>query len=113
MLEQQEQELVNLLILVLDELHSVSLHFCLNFNTTEMVHTVKVTCSDKVGNVSENVIKFPPIIEFSPSNVTLSKDVMNGTFTVYSPSSFKIKNIHVVNPADTGVTKIICNGQDL
>ena len=85
----------------------------LNFNTTEMVHTVKVTCSDKVGNVSENVIKFPPIIEFSPSNVTLSKDVMNGTFTVYSPSSFKIKNIHVVNPADTGVTKIICNGQDL
>ena len=85
----------------------------LNFNTTEMVHTVKVTCSDKVGNVSENVIKFPPIIEFSPSNVTLSKDVMNGTFTVYSPSSFKIKNIHVVNPADTGVTKIICNGRDL
>ena len=32
---------------------------------------------------------------------------------MYSPSSYKIKHIHVVNPADTGVTKIICNGQDL
>ena len=85
----------------------------LNFNPTEAVHTVKVKCSDKVGNISENEIKFPPIIEFSPSNVTLSNQVMNGTFTVYSPSNFKIKNIHVVNPADTGVTKIICNGQDL
>jgi len=85
----------------------------LNFNPTEAVHTVKVKCSDKVGNISENEIKFPPIIEFNPSNVTLSNQVMNGTFTVYSPSSFKIKHIHVVNPADTGVTKIICNGQDL
>ena len=85
----------------------------LNFNSSEAVHTVKVKCSDKVGNVSENEIKFPPIIEFNPSNVTLSNQVMNWTFTVYSPSSFKIKHIHVVNPADTGVTKIICNGQDL
>ena len=85
----------------------------LNFNPTEAVHTVKVKCSDKVGNISENEIKFPPIIEFNPSNVTLSNQVMNWTFTVYSPSNFKIKNIHVVNPADTGVTKIICNGQDL
>ena len=85
----------------------------LNFNPTETVHTVKVTCSDKVGNVSENEIKFPPIIEFSPSNVTVSKDVMSWTFTVYSPSSYKIKHINVANPADTGVTKIICNGQDL
>ena len=85
----------------------------LNFNPTEAVHTVKVTCSDKVGNVSENEIKFPPIIEFNPSNVTVSKDVMSWTFTVYSPSSYKIKHINVANPADTGVTKIICNGQDL
>ena len=85
----------------------------LNFNSSEAVHTVKVTCSDKVGNVSENEIKFPPIIEFSPSNVTVSKDVMSWTFTVYSPSSYKIKHINVANPADTGVTKIICNGQDL
>ena len=85
----------------------------LNFSPTEAVHTVKVTCYDKVGNVSENEIKFPPIIEFNPSNVTLSNQVMNWTFTVYSPSNFKIKNIYVVNPADTGVTKIICNGQDL
>ena len=85
----------------------------LNFNPTEPVHTVKVKCSDKVGNITENEIKFPPIIEFNPSNVTLSNQVMNWTFTVYSPSSFKIKHIHVVNPADTGVTKIICNGQDL
>ena len=85
----------------------------LNFSPTEPVHTVKVKCSDKVGNITENEIKFPPIIEFNPSNVTLSNQVMNWTFTVYSPSSYKIKHIHVVNPADTGVTKIICNGQDL
>ena len=85
----------------------------LNFNPTEPVHTVKVKCSDKVGNITENEIKFPPIIEFNPSNVTLSNQVMNWTFTVYSPSSFKIKHINVANPADTGVTKIICNGQDL
>ena len=85
----------------------------LNFNPTEPVHTVKVKCSDKVGNITENEIKFPPIIEFNPSNVTLSNQVMNWTFTVYSPSSYKIKHINVANPADTGVTKIICNGQDL
>ena len=85
----------------------------LNFNPTEAVHTVKVTCYDRVGNISENEIKFPPIIEFSPSNVTVSKDVMSWTFTVYSPSSYKIKHINVANPADTGVTKIICNGLDL
>ena len=85
----------------------------LNFSPTEPVHTVKVKCSDKVGNITENEIKFPPIIEFNPSNITLSNQVMNWTFTVYSPSSFKIKHINVANPADTGVTKIICNGQDL
>ena len=83
MLEQQEQELVNLLILMLEELHSVisplllGTSHVLNFNPTEAVHTVKVSCYDKVGNVSENEIKFPPIVEFSPSNVTLSKDVMS------------------------------------
>ena len=85
----------------------------LSFRTTELVHTVKVKCFDNVGNVSENEIKFPPIIEFDPNNVTLSNSAMNGDFTIYSPSWFKIKHIRVESPEKTGVKKIICNGQDL
>ena len=85
----------------------------LSFRTTELVHTVKVKCFDNVGNVSENEIKFPPIIEFDPNNVTLSNRTMNGDFTIYSPSWFKIKHIRVESPEKTGVKKIICNGQDL
>ncbi len=85
----------------------------LSFRTTELVHTVKVKCFDNVGNVSENEIKFPPIIEFDPNNVTLSNRAMNGDFTIYSPSWFKIKHIRVESPEKTGVKKIICNGQDL
>ena len=65
----------------------------LSFKTTELVHTVKVKCFDNVGNVSENEIKFPPIIEFDPNNVMLSNSAMNGDFTIYSPSWFKIKHI--------------------
>ena len=85
----------------------------LSFKTTELVHTVKVKCFDNVGNVSENEIKFPPIIEFDPNNITLSNRAMNGNFTIYSPSWFKIKHIRVESPEKTGVKKIICNGQDL
>ena len=85
----------------------------LSFRTTELVHTVKVKCFDNVGNVSENEIKFPPIIEFDPNNITLSNRAMNGNFTIYSPSWFKIKHIRVESPENTGVKKIICNGQDL
>ena len=85
----------------------------LSFKTTELVHTVKVKCFDNVGNVSENEIKFPPIIEFDPNNVMLSNSAMNGDFTIYSPSWFKIKHIRVESPENTGVKKIICNGQDL
>ena len=85
----------------------------LGFRTTELVHTVKVKCFDNVGNVSENEIKFPPIIEFDPNNITLSNRAMNGNFTIYSPSWFKIKHIRVESPEKTGVKKIICNGQDL
>jgi hypothetical protein len=58
----------------------------LSFRTTELVHTVKVKCFDNVGNVSENEINFPPIIEFDPNNVMLSNRAMNGDFTIYSPS---------------------------
>ena len=50
------------------------------------MHTVKVKCFDNVGNVSENEINFPPIIEFDPNNVMLSNRAMNGDFTIYSPS---------------------------
>ena len=85
----------------------------LSFRTTELVHTVKVKCFDNVGNVSENEIKFPPIIEFDTNNITLSNRAMNGNFTIYSPSWFKIKHIRVESPEKTGVKKIICNGQDL
>ena len=85
----------------------------LSFNAGELVHTVKVKCFDKVGNVSENEIKFPPIIEFDPSNITLSNHTIEWKFTIYSPSSSKIKYIKIENPSDTGVEKIICNNQDL
>ncbi len=85
----------------------------LSFNAGELVHTVKIKCFDKVGNVSENEIKFPPIIEFDPSNITLSNHTIEWKFTIYSPSSFKIKYIKIENPSDTGVEKIICNNQDL
>ena len=85
----------------------------LSFNAGELVHTVKIKCFDKVGNVSENEIKFPPIIEFDPSNITLSNHTIEWKFTIYSPSSSKIKYIKIENPSDTGVEKIICNNQDL
>ena len=85
----------------------------LSFRTTELVHTVKVKCFDNVGNVSENEINFPPIIEFDPNNVMLSNRAMNGDFTIYSPSWFKIKHIRVESPENIGVEKITCNGQDL
>ena len=85
--------------------------YSLNLNPTETVHALKVTCYDKVGNSSTNEMRFPPIIEFSDENVTLSKGTMNGKFSVYSPSESPITNITLEDPDGTAVALWTCKSQ--
>ncbi len=79
----------------------------LALNSTQTVHTVKVKCYDKVGNASENVFKFPPII-FSKTNITLSNEVMTGAFWVYSPGPYPITEIRLEDPDGVGVILDSC-----
>lgn len=83
---------------------STSTEETLNFNPSDTTHSLKVQCYDKVGNSSENLIKFPPIITFDAGNVTLSREAMTGRFEVYSPSSEDITLIQLKYSDNTPVT---------
>ncbi len=83
---------------------STSTEEILNFNSSDTTHSLKVQCYDKVGNSSENLIKFPPIITFDAGNVTLSREAMTGRFEVYSPSSEDITVIQLKYSDNTPVT---------
>ena len=63
----------------------------------ETVHTINLLCYDKAGNYSTNEFKFPPIITFDPTNITLSKEVMSGRVMIYSPSNKNIESIILVD----------------
>ena len=78
----------------------------------EAVHTLKVKCYDKVGNYDINTIKFPPIIEFSDENITLSNTEMTWSFTVYSPSENPITKIEIEDPDWTQVQLWTCTSQE-
>ena len=78
----------------------------------EEVHTLKVKCYDTVGNYSISTIKFPPIIEFSDENITLSNTEMIWSFTVYSPSKKPITKIGIEDPDWTQVQLWTCTSQE-
>ena len=78
----------------------------------EEVHTLKVKCYDEVGNYSISTIKFPPIIEFSDENITLSNIEMTWSFTVYSPSKKPITKIEIEDPNWTQVQLWTCTSQE-
>ena len=78
----------------------------------EAVHTLKVKCYDKVGKYSISTIKFPPIIEFSDENITLSNTEMIWSFTVYSPSKKPITKIEIEDPDWTQVQLWTCTSQE-
>ena len=78
----------------------------------EEVHTLKVKCYDTVGNYSISTIKFPPIIEFSDDNITLSNTEMIWSFTVYSPSKKPITKIGIEDPDWTQVQLWTCTSQE-
>ena len=78
----------------------------------EEVHTLKVKCYDTVGNYSISTIKFPPIIEFSDENITLSNTEMIWSFTVYSPSKKPITKIEIEDPDWTQVQLWTCTSQE-
>ena len=78
----------------------------------EEVHTLKVKCYDTVGNYSISTIKFPPIIEFSDENITLSNTEMIWSFTVYSPSKKPITKIIIEDPDWTQVQLWTCISQE-
>ena len=78
----------------------------------EEVHTLKVKCYDTVGKYSISTIKFPPIIEFSDENITLSNTEMIWSFTVYSPSKKPITKIGIEDPDWTQVQLWICTSQE-
>ena len=78
----------------------------------EEVHTLKVKCYDTVGKYSISTIKFPPIIEFSDENITLSNTEMIWSFTVYSPSKKPITKIGIEDPDWTQVQLWTCTSQE-
>ena len=78
----------------------------------EEVHTLMVKCYDTVGNYSISTIKFPPIIEFSDENITLSNTEMIWSFTVYSPSKNPITKIEIEDPDWTQVQLWTCTSQE-
>lgn len=59
------------------------------------VHEILVRCYDVAGNISDNVVKFPPIIEYI-APVTISNLPINGVqVKITSPQGNDIDNIHL------------------
>ena len=66
-----------------------------NLTNSPYVHEVLVRCYDRAGNISDNIVKFPPIIEYL-APVTISNVPINGVqVKITSPLGNDIDNIHV------------------
>ncbi len=65
----------------------------LSLDPDEVLHTVKVRCYDWVGNYSENIIKFPPIVNFTTPTQISNVSIENATVTITSPQDNNLDSI--------------------
>ena len=81
---------------------------------TQETHSIWVKCYDKVGNHSENEVRFPPIVTFSGENRVLIKDGnITGEVEIYAPlnqdgSENLIDRVWVENSNGSNVNIVSC-----
>lgn len=83
----------------------------LSLDPDELVHEVIVRCYDKVGNMSANIVKFPPIVQFDVPTPISSGEITDMVVTITSPLGNPISNITIVS--SSGETPSLdCEGAD-
>ena len=83
---------------------------------TQETHSIWVKCYDKVGNHSENEVRFPPIVTFSGENRVLinkSETMITGEVEIYAPlnqngSENLIDRVWVENSNGSNVNIVSC-----
>ena len=81
---------------------------------SQETHSIWVKCYDKVGNHSENEVRFPPIVTFSEENRVLIKDGnITGEVKIYAPlnqngSENLIDRVWVENSNGSNVNIVSC-----
>ena len=81
---------------------------------SQETHSIWVKCYDKVGNHSENEVRFPPIVTFSGENRVLIKDGnITGEVEIYAPlnqngSENLIDRVWVENSNGSNVNIVSC-----
>ena len=72
------------------------------------VHTVLFRTYDTAGNMSENELRFPPIVTFTAPTTISTTPINNATVTISSPAGNDIEDIMISGP--TGATLGVCVG---
>ena len=78
--------------------------------TLTNVHTITIRAFDTAGNMSEDIIKFPPIVNFTAPTVVSNATINNATVAISSPAGNNIDNITIGGP--TGATLGACTGSN-
>lgn len=73
----------------------------LAFDPDELVHTLITRCYDRVGNFSDNVIKFPPIVSFSTPTLISNTSITDAQVTVTSPLDNDLDNLLITSTTGT------------
>jgi len=86
----------------------------LNLDPDESLHTIVVRCYDTAGNYSDNIMKFPPIVNFTTPTQLSNTSIEDATVTITSPDDNDIDSITIsstISPTPT-LTNCIGDGGD-
>ena len=98
---------------IIIEMPSIS-PLVINLDPDEILHTVTVRCYDTAGNVSQNIVRFPPLVNFTTPTQISNISIEDATVTLTSPQDNDLDNIQItstITPAPT-VTNCIWSGND-
>ena len=80
----------------------------LTLDPDETLHTITVRVYDTAGNVSESIVKFPPIVDITAPTPINNVAITDATITVTSPDGNDLENIVISGIA--GATLGTCTG---
>ncbi len=85
----------------------------LNLDPDEQpVHSITVTCYDKVGNNSSNTIVFPPIVNFTTPTTIHNLPIDDATVTITSPWGNDLDNIVITSSISPLPMLLNCIGNE-
>ena len=77
----------------IDVLAAGATSLVLDLDGDELTHEVKVRAYDKVGNFTETILRFPPLIDITAPTILSTSTISDTTFTVTSPAGNPLSNI--------------------